>query len=632
MRILALPPRVVRLSHRDPVRGDGSAPGRRRRHGHRFRHATRIPIPIPTAIRTPIPTATPTPTRTPTPTWVGPALCAPRGRRCRRGAPFPAITAGVDRDRRLRRRRRHRPGDGRTRPRHRGQGGDAGVVHIAQGPLGLDTDLQTQAWATIVGENGQGRARHHAHGDSRISTATASTSWCSGAVRSTSKAGASRGLPVRRASGGTLALGDASHVYEGQSDDAGRRRGAGVRRLRRRRRARPPVGAPYEGAGAVYGVSGEDTDEPDLDDALLRIDSDASLVRASVAGLGDLDGDGVDDFAIGSGHDRHLPRTDLRRFTAADADATSTATERRARAVPGCDRRRGRRRRRRPRTTSSSARPSTRPTRWTRAPRTSSTGALHGRRALRSGGCRVDDASERDDQEVGAQVASAGDIDGDTYSDVLVGAPGSQRRLLLPRAARSAPPASTTRRRPSRRQVDARGGRRSRLQRTSTATISLDAIIGAPFASGGEGAVYVVLGSGPLIRELVRWEPIAVGREAPFLSLTADDGTWVRLPDFRGKQAVVLLFFRSLDDQQTIRWLTAFERRREPLAKQDALVFGVSTHKTERLRAFRAEIGLGYPAPLRSDGPRRAGVPLLGSRAAGHQAIASSSRRTGGSP
>jgi rhodanese-related sulfurtransferase/peroxiredoxin len=96
-----------------------------------------------------------------------------------------------------------------------------------------------------------------------------------------------------------------------------------------------------------------------------------------------------------------------------------------------------------------------------------------------------------------------------------------------------------------------------------------------------------------MIRELVRWAPIEVGRDAPFLSLTADDGSWVRLPDYRGKHAVVLLFFRSLDDQQTIRWLTAFDRRREQLG--ETLVFGVSTHRTERLRAFRAEIDLGFP-------------------------------------
>ena len=98
-----------------------------------------------------------------------------------------------------------------------------------------------------------------------------------------------------------------------------------------------------------------------------------------------------------------------------------------------------------------------------------------------------------------------------------------------------------------------------------------------------------------MIRELVRWRPIEAGREAPLLSLTADDGTWVRLPDFRGTHAVVLLFFRSLDDLQTIRWLTAFDRRREQLLASDTLVFGVSTHRTERLRAFRAEIELGFP-------------------------------------
>ena len=98
-----------------------------------------------------------------------------------------------------------------------------------------------------------------------------------------------------------------------------------------------------------------------------------------------------------------------------------------------------------------------------------------------------------------------------------------------------------------------------------------------------------------MIRELVRLPPIEVGSEAPLLSLTADDGTCVRLPDFRGTHAVVLLFFRSLEDLQTIRWLTGFDRRREQLLASDALVFGVSTHRTERLRAFRAEIELGFP-------------------------------------
>ena len=46
--------------------------------------------------------------------------------------------------------------------------------------------------------------------------------------------------------------------------------------------------------------------------------------------------------------------------------------------------------------------------------------------------------------------------------------------------------------------------------------------------------------------QLMTWRPLRTGVPAPELSLTADDGTWVRLPDFVGERNVVLLFILSL--------------------------------------------------------------------------------------
>ena len=60
-----------------------------------------------------------------------------------------------------------------------------------------------------------------------------------------------------------------------------------------------------------------------------------------------------------------------------------------------------------------------------------------------------------------------------------------------------------------------------------------------------------------VVRDLMRLTPISVGTEAPPLSLTADQGTWVKLRDFKGQMAVVLLFFKS-EDNDTEAWLRAW--------------------------------------------------------------------------
>lgn len=98
-----------------------------------------------------------------------------------------------------------------------------------------------------------------------------------------------------------------------------------------------------------------------------------------------------------------------------------------------------------------------------------------------------------------------------------------------------------------------------------------------------------------LLRSLLRWNPPAPGASAPPLSLTADEGTWVQLPDFRGHLHVVLAFLRDVEDPATARFLVALDAARARLAPLDAAVYGVSTARPEALRATRARLGVDVP-------------------------------------
>lgn len=96
-----------------------------------------------------------------------------------------------------------------------------------------------------------------------------------------------------------------------------------------------------------------------------------------------------------------------------------------------------------------------------------------------------------------------------------------------------------------------------------------------------------------VLRDLLRQSPLAVGDEAPPLSLTADDGTWIKLRDFQEHLNVVLVFFASEDDA-TERFLQALEAERVALEGLHAVIFGVNTNRTDRLRDIRAHLKLGF--------------------------------------
>jgi rhodanese-related sulfurtransferase/peroxiredoxin len=93
---------------------------------------------------------------------------------------------------------------------------------------------------------------------------------------------------------------------------------------------------------------------------------------------------------------------------------------------------------------------------------------------------------------------------------------------------------------------------------------------------------------------LITWPPLAEGETPHGISLTADEGTWIKLSDFADHLNVVLVFFRSLTDTDTDVWLTEWHRRRGQLEQLETVVFGIHTSRTERLREFRHRLGLDF--------------------------------------
>lgn len=97
-----------------------------------------------------------------------------------------------------------------------------------------------------------------------------------------------------------------------------------------------------------------------------------------------------------------------------------------------------------------------------------------------------------------------------------------------------------------------------------------------------------------MLDKLRDWSPIAVGEPAPALSLTADEGTWVRMPDFKDNIHVVLVFFRTLNSDDIDTWLKNFQQLREKFEELETALFGVTTYRTDRLREYRTSLGLDF--------------------------------------
>jgi rhodanese-related sulfurtransferase/peroxiredoxin len=113
-------------------------------------------------------------------------------------------------------------------------------------------------------------------------------------------------------------------------------------------------------------------------------------------------------------------------------------------------------------------------------------------------------------------------------------------------------------------------------------------------------------------RKLLSWTPLPVGAPTPPLSLTADDGTWIKLPDFKGHLNVLLVFVARTDTPDTDRFLRELDASRARFEALDTAVFGVHTARTDELRAYRGRIGTEFfllydPLALASRGFRASG-------------------------
>lgn len=96
-----------------------------------------------------------------------------------------------------------------------------------------------------------------------------------------------------------------------------------------------------------------------------------------------------------------------------------------------------------------------------------------------------------------------------------------------------------------------------------------------------------------VLRDLMRWRPLTEGALAPPLSLTADDGTWIKIRDFEDSLNIVLVFFGE-ESEALEGFLRELEDQRERLEKLHTVVFGVNTNRIDRLREIRARLRLGF--------------------------------------
>jgi len=89
-------------------------------------------------------------------------------------------------------------------------------------------------------------------------------------------------------------------------------------------------------------------------------------------------------------------------------------------------------------------------------------------------------------------------------------------------------------------------------------------------------------------------EWIEAGQKAPAFTLTADDGSKVRLSDLKGSP-VVLYFYPRDDTPGCTREACSFRDQKAELKKLGAQVLGVSTDSVESHGKFRDKYELNFP-------------------------------------
>jgi len=88
--------------------------------------------------------------------------------------------------------------------------------------------------------------------------------------------------------------------------------------------------------------------------------------------------------------------------------------------------------------------------------------------------------------------------------------------------------------------------------------------------------------------------PPAVGAPAPAFTLNTTNGHSIRLSDLRGKK-VVLYFYPKDDTPGCTREACSFQQGLSHLAKENAVVLGVSCDDLESHQRFAGKFGLTFP-------------------------------------
>jgi len=97
-----------------------------------------------------------------------------------------------------------------------------------------------------------------------------------------------------------------------------------------------------------------------------------------------------------------------------------------------------------------------------------------------------------------------------------------------------------------------------------------------------------------MLRDFIRFSPIPVGEEVPPLSLTADEGTWIKIRDFAGAMNVVLVFVHHVDGDEIESYFAEINRNLARFDELDTNVFVISAQRPEQLRKNRHQLGLDF--------------------------------------
>jgi thioredoxin-dependent peroxiredoxin len=87
---------------------------------------------------------------------------------------------------------------------------------------------------------------------------------------------------------------------------------------------------------------------------------------------------------------------------------------------------------------------------------------------------------------------------------------------------------------------------------------------------------------------------VEAGQKAPAFTLTADDGSKVRLSELKGRP-IILYFYPKDDTPGCTREACAFRDQQAPLKKLGAIVLGVSPDSSQSHVKFRDKYKLNFP-------------------------------------